>query len=223
MDQAPAPAAAQMKLSSDYKENALLKELLASPSDYKFTLAPSQNKLTNIKLLPAWFQSIQRMLDRYPDTEMFLFGTAAALNDGKNLTFKTTSCKTESVVKIEEASGSKLTIINAIQQELQAFQQGVNTYQLFADFMRDSEFEAEINLDSELKTLVAPVLFPRTTPNKVLQGAKLFMSPQYQETVTLGDKINGKQRITDETDFTFPSSIRIGTAKHVTFHYIKGL
>ena len=69
-----------------------------------------------------------------------------ALNDGKNLTFKTTSCKAESGVKLEEASGSKLTIINSILQELQAFQREVNTYQLFADFMKESEFETEINV-----------------------------------------------------------------------------
>ena len=48
------------------------------------------------------------------------------------------------------------------------------------------------------------------------------MSPQYQETVTLGDKIAGKQRITDTTNFIFPSTIRIAAAKHVTFHYVKG-
>ena len=206
----------------DYKDQALFKELLVSPSDFKFSLQPSQNKLVNIKLLSTWFAGIAKMLDRYPDIENFLFGTTASLNEGKNLTFKTSTCKSEFGVKLEEASGEKLTMINAIQAELEAFQEEVVTYQQFGTFMRDSEYEQEIAADSDLRNLVSPTLFPRTTPTKVLQGAKLFMSPQYQETVTLGDKIAGKQRITDTTNFIFPSTIRIAAAKHVTFHYVKG-
>ena len=94
--QAPAAYAAgqSSKLSVDYKEHMLLKEL-SSSVDFKFSLAASQNKLSNIKLLHTWFASIATMLDKFPDMENFLFGTAATLNDGKNLTLKTTTCKTE--------------------------------------------------------------------------------------------------------------------------------
>ena len=225
--QAPAQAAPAVlvnpaKLSLDYKEHTLLKEL-SSSHDFKFPLAPTQTKLTNIKLLHVWFASIAKMLDRYPDVELFLFGTAATLNESKNLTLKTSICKTEKGVKIEEASGEKLRLIENIQAELQTFQQDVDTFYLFVDFLKASEYEIEINRDPDLKYLVAPTLFPPTVaPTKILQGAKLFMSPQYQETVVVGGTLAGKTRITEFTDFVFPSSIRIGTAKHVTFHYVRG-
>ena len=120
---APAPAAAlPAKLSLDYKEHVLLKEL-SSSADFKFTLQPSQDKLTNIKCLYTWFANIANMLDKFPDVEQFLFGTAATLNEGKHLTLETTTCKTEAGVKAETASGEKLHQITSIKHELDSFQQ----------------------------------------------------------------------------------------------------
>ena len=216
MQAAPAPAAAlPAKLSLDYKEHVLLKEL-SSSTDCKFTLQPSQNKLTNINFVYTWFANITKMLDKFPDVEQLLFGTAATLNEGKNLTLKTTTCKTEAGVKAETAIGEKLHQNTSIQHKLDAFQQDITTFQLFVAFLDKSKFETEINI-------VAPKLFqPSIAPTKLLQGTKLFMSPQYQENVVLGDTLAGKTHVTADTDFVFPSSIRIGTAKHVTFHYIRG-
>ena len=53
-------------------DTALIKELL-SASQYKFLLPAAQNKLASIKKLSAWFTSILKMLERFPDTELFLF------------------------------------------------------------------------------------------------------------------------------------------------------
>ena len=89
MQAAPAPAAAlPAKLSLDYKEHVLLKEM-SSSTDFKFTFQPAQNKLTTIKFLYTWFAKIAKMLDKFPDVEQLLFGTAATLNEGKTRTLKT--------------------------------------------------------------------------------------------------------------------------------------
>ena len=219
----PAPAAGMPSKISEYKEHQLFKELMVSSADFKFTVQASQNKLTNIKLLSTWFAVITKMLERNgADIEQFLFGTAASLNEGKHLTLKTSTCKSEPGVKLEQPSGEKMELMDQIRHELEAWDEPVTTYKEFAAFLEASSYEMEIGADPDLRNLVSPSLFPRAAPTKILEGAKLFMSPQYQETITLGDKIGGKTRVSENTQFIFPSSVRIGTAKHVTFHYVRG-
>ena len=223
MDAASPSAPAQSK-TTDFKENALLKELLLSGSDFKFSLSPSQHKLVNIKLLPAWFDGIVKMLEskNYPDIENFLFMTSASLNEGNKLTLKTTTCKKESGVKLEPASEEQALLIEAIQSELEAFNKPIANFATFAAFLEESHYEREILSDHELKNVVSPTLFPSVQASKLLKSSELFMSPKYQETVTIGDTIGGKTRVSDITEFVLPSSVRINSAKHVTFHYVKG-
>ena len=174
----PAPAGGMPTKISEYKEHSLYKELMASTADFKFSAQASQNKLTNIKLLPTWFGVITKMLERYgPDIEQFMFGTAASLNEGKNLTLQTSTCKKEPGVKLEQPSGEKLELTERVRQELIAWQDEITTYLQLGKFLADSEFEVEINRDPDLKNLISPSLFPRAAPTKILEGAKLFMSP----------------------------------------------
>ena len=85
---------------------ALIKELV-STTDYKFLLPAAQNKLLSIKLLTAWFESIQKMLarfDSFPGIYVFLFGTTASLNKGADLQLRTTHVKLEAkTAKLEAA------------------------------------------------------------------------------------------------------------------------
>ena len=65
-------------------DTALIKELLAT-GQYKFLHPAAQNKLLSIKKLSSWFTAILKMLERFPDTEVFLFGTRASLNSSSDL------------------------------------------------------------------------------------------------------------------------------------------
>ena len=62
--EAATPVAAAPLNTSDFKEHALLKELMLTGSDFKFSIAPTQHRLKNIKLLPTWFDGIVKMLER---------------------------------------------------------------------------------------------------------------------------------------------------------------
>ena len=50
----------------------------------------------------------------------------------------------------------------------------------------------------------------------------LYKSPEFQETVTIGDKLGGGTPVSDLKVYVFPSEQRITNPKSVTFHYVRG-
>ena len=199
---------------------ALIKELAAA-TDYKFLLPAASNKLTSIKHLPIWFSAIVKMLARF-DPEAFLFGTVASLNNGSELQLRTSQLKLEhDPVKQESSASANPNIRHLVAEEVRVYG-GVTTYAAFGLFLEGSSYKAAIMQDEALKYLCAPTLFPRVVGGgSILSRTQQFKSPEYQETILLGDD-TGLTLVSDQRKFVFPSEQRINSAKAVTFHYVRG-
>lgn len=152
--QSPRPAATE--IPSDL---ALIKELVAT-SDYKFVLPAASNKLLSIKLLTIWFESISKMLSRFPDVYVFLFGITASLNKGSELQLRTTQVKLEGKsAKLEEAPSAALPDIFAlVKEEVRLFGE-IKTFEDFGKFVRATSYKAEAMGNSDLQHFIAPHLF----------------------------------------------------------------
>ena len=100
-------------------ELALIKELVGT-TNYKFLLPAAQNKLTSIKQLTLWFTEMTKMLDRFPEVELFLFGTVAALNNGADLQLKSVTIKKESSpeAKAERSGPNPSALQGLVKEEL---------------------------------------------------------------------------------------------------------
>ena len=112
---------------------ALISELL-SVKEYKFLHPPSQHRLQSIKELQAWFTGIAKMLDRFPNVEAFLFGTAASLNEDQELSIRITAVKSEKGVKQEHSPPDDITLRRAISAELRTFDREFTDFNVVAEF-----------------------------------------------------------------------------------------
>ena len=200
-------------------DTALIKELLAT-GQYKFLHPAAQNKLLSIKKLSSWFTAILKMLERFPDTEVFLFGTRASLNSSSDLQRRNVKLE-HGGVKLEEVKGAPSSDYAAlITAELSLFGP-IQTFTRYEQFLRDSSYKKEIMVNADLQHLVCPALFlPSAGEKEALSRMQQFRSPEYQETVTVGDD-DGFTWVSDQTVFIFPSEQRATSAKSVTFHYVR--
>lgn len=206
--------------SSDQK--ALIGELL-SVKDYKFLHPASQHRLQNIKELQAWFTGIAKMLDRFPNVEAFLFGTAGSLTEDQELSIRITAVKSERGVKPEHSPPDDDALRRAIAVELRTFDRDLTDFIVVAEFLSASSYAKEIRASQDLYHFIAPTLFhPSVDAKKILSRIAQYKSPEFQETVTIGDKLGGGTPISDLKVYVFPSEQRITNAKTVTFHYVRG-
>ena len=203
------------------RDAALIKELQAT-TDYKFLNPAASNKLQSIKQLPMWFSAIVKMLVRFPDPEAFLFGTTASLNNQSELQLRTIQVKQEFPSSKREDAKAPPSYTALVLEELQLFGQ-VLSFARFDNFLEGSSYRTHILADNTLKHLIAPALFPRTeAASALLTKTQQFRSPEYEETVTLGDN-HGLTLVSDQRKFIFPSEQRITNVKAVTFHYAKNI
>ena len=203
------------------RDAALIKELQAT-TDYKFLNPAASNKLQSIKQLPMWFSAIVKMLVRFPDPEAFLFGTTASLNNQSELQLRTIQVKQEFPSSKKEDAKAPPSYTALVLEELQLFGQ-VLSFARFDNFLEGSSYRTHILADNTLKHLIAPALFPRTeAASALLTKTQQFRSPEYEETVTLGDN-HGLTLVSDQRKFIFPSEQRITNVKAVTFHYAKNI
>ena len=203
-------------------ELALIKELVSTTS-YKFLLPAAQNKLTSIKQLTLWFLEMTKMLDRFPEVELFLFGTVAALNNGADLQLKTVSIKKESSLeaKAERPGPSPSALQGLVKEELRIFGP-VTTWTMFDRYLGETSYKQDILDNADLKHVVAPTLFPPSEDGRAILSKTLqYKSPEYEETVTLSEQ-TGLTLVSDTRTFVFPSEQRRATARAVTFHYVRG-
>ena len=201
---------------------ALIKELV-STKDYKFLHPPSQHRLQNIKELQAWFTGIAKMLDRFPDIEAFMFGTAASLNEDQELSIRITAVKSEKGVKLEHSPPDDDALRRAISVELRTFDREFTDFNVVAEFLSVTSYAKEIRASQDLYHFIAPTLFHASVDaKKILSRVAQYKSPEFQETVTVGDKLGGGTPVSDLKVYVFPSEQRITNAKSVTFHYVKG-
>ena len=200
-------------------DTALIKELL-SASQYKFLLPAAQNKLASIKKLSAWFTAILKMLERFPDTELFLFGTRASLNSGSDLQRRNVKLEHKGV-KLEEVNGAQSRDYAALIADEVRLVDPIQTFTQYENFLRESSYKKEIMASADLQHLVCPALFlPSTGEKEPLTQMQRFRSPEYQETVTVEDD-DGFTWVSDQTVFIFPSEQRVTSSKSVTFHYVR--
>ena len=215
------PVASQAASTSS-DEKALISELL-SVKEYKFLHPPSQHRLQNIKELQAWFTGIAKMLDRFPNVEAFLFGTAASLNEDQELSIRITAVKSEKGVKQEHSPPDDITLRRAIAVELRTFDRDFTDFNVVAEFLSATSYAKEIRASQDLYHFIAPTLFhPSVDAKQILSRIAQYKSPEFQETVTIGDKLGGGTPVSDLKVYVFPSEQRITNAKSVTFHYVRG-
>ena len=201
---------------------ALIKELV-STKEYKFLHPPSQHRLQSIKDLQAWFTDIAKMLDRFPNIEAFMFGTAASLNEDQELSIRITAVKSEIGVKQEHSPPDNDALRRAISVELRRFDREFTDFNVVAEFLSTTSYAKEIRASQDLYHFIAPTLFhPSVDAKKILSRVAQYKSPEFQETVTVGDKLGGGTPVSDLKVYVFPSEQRITNAKSVTFHYVKG-
>ena len=201
---------------------ALIKELV-STKEYKFLHPPSQHRLQNIKELQAWFTGIAKMLDRFPDIEAFMFGTAGSLNEDQELSIRITAVKSEKGVKQEHSPPDDDALRRAISVELRTFDREFTDFNVVAEFLSFTSYAKEIRASQDLYHFIAPTLFHASVDaKKILSRVAQYKSPEFQETVTVGDKLGGGTPVSDLKVYVFPSEQRITNAKSVTFHYVKG-
>ena len=202
------------------KDTALIKELLTT-TQYKFLHPAAQNKLLSIKKLSSWFTSILKMLERFENTELFLFGTIASLNfSGSDLKRRTIKLEHQGV-KLEDAKHPAPEDYAAlVAAEVRLFGQ-LQTFSQYEKFLRESSYKKEIMADADLQHLVCPALFlPSVGAKEALSKMQQFRSHEYQETVTVEDDSN-LTWVSDQRTFIFPSEQRVTSAKSVTFHYVR--
>jgi hypothetical protein len=202
-------------------ELLLIKEL-AVAKDFKFSLDPAKHQLTSIKHLQAWFTGILVMLERFPHIQVFLFMTVASINNQQNLKLRVTAVKSEKGVKTENQVDDS-ALRKAILAEVSAYPYNIDTFAEADEFLASSHYGIQIRASQDLLYLMAPTLFhaPAVTSSRILTVTEQFKSPEYQETVTLGDNFAGQTLVSTRRVFVFPSEQRINTAKTATFYYVK--
>ena len=173
-------------------ELLLIKEL-AVAKDFKLSLDPAKHQLTSIKHLQAWFTSILTMLERFPHIQVFLFGTVASINKQQNLQPRVTDVKSEKGVKTENKVDDS-ALRKAILAEVSAYPYNIDTYAEADEFISSSHYAIQIRASQDLLHLMAPTLFhaAAVTSSRILTVTEQFKSPEYQETVTLGDDFAGQ-------------------------------
>ena len=200
----PLPVASQAASTSS-DEKALISELL-SVKEYKFLHPPSQHRLQNIKELQAWFTGIAKMLDRFPNVEAFLFGTAASLNEDQELSIRITAVKSEKGVKPEHSPPDDDALRRAISAELRTFDREFTDFNVVAEFLSATSYAKEIRASQDLYHFIAPNLFhPSVDAKRILSRVAQYKSPEFQETVTIGDKLGGGTPVSDLKVYVFPS------------------
>ena len=201
-------------------ELLLIKEL-AVAKDFKLSLDPAKHQLTSIKYLQAWFTGILTMLERFPQIQVFLFGTVASINKQQNLQPRVTDVKSEKGVKIENKVDTALK--TAILAEVSVYPYNIDTFAEADEFLSLSHYGVQIRASQDLLHLMAPTLFHAAvvSSSKILTVTEQFKSPEYQETVTLGDDFAGQTLVSSRRVFVFPSEQRINSAKTATFYYVR--
>ena len=199
-------------------DQALIKELI-STSDYKFLLPAAQNKLTSISNLSLWFITITKMLARF-DAEAFLFGTTASLNNVADLKLRTIKLEDKGV-KLERVAPTSMDVASKVLEELRLFG-AVTSFAQYERFLEATSYKKLITASQDLQHLVAPSLFlPKFNSQSILSKTQQFKSPEYQETVTIGND-HGLTLVSDQREFVFPSEQRMTSVRAVTFHYVRG-
>ena len=202
-------------------ELLLIKEL-AVAKDFKLSLDPAKHQLTSIKHLQAWFTSILTMLERFPHIQVFLFGTVASINKQQNLQPRVTDVKSEKGVKTENKVDDS-ALRKAILAEVSVYPYNIDTFAEADEFLSSSHYAIQIRASQDLLHLMAPTLFhaAAVTSSRILTVTEQFKSPEYQETVTLGDDFSGQTLVRTRRVFVFPSEQRINSAKTATFYYVR--
>ena len=202
-------------------ELLLIKEL-AVAKDFKLSLDPAKHQLTSIKHLQAWFTGILTMLERFPQIQVFLFGTVASINKQQNLQPRVTAVKSEKGVKTDNKVDDS-ALRKAILAEVSVYPYNIDTFAEADEFLASSTYGIQIRASQDLLNLMAPTLFHSSTAtsSRILTATEQFKSPEYQETVTLGDDFAGQTLVSTRRVFVFPSEQRINSAKTATFYYVK--
>ena len=160
-------------------ELLLIKEL-AVAKDFKLSLDPAKHQLTSIKHLQAWFTGILTMLERFPQIQVFLFGTVASINKQQNLQPRVTDVKSEKGVKTDNKVDDS-ALRKAILAEVSAYPYNIDTFSEADEFLASSHYGIQIRASQDLLYLMAPTLFHATavtssrvlTVNRTVQIARI--------------------------------------------------
>ena len=151
--------------SRDTEETTLIREL---STNYKYTEAPTANRLTNLRDLTSFLTRLRLVFNRFPGVSKILYQTVAATNPTADL--KAKSLPERPIVKIEPGTttdSEELALLQILSKDhltaLKAEMKStgpITTMRQFREFMGDTAYSDSIDDNPALLYFVAP--FSRT-------------------------------------------------------------
>ena len=214
--------------SRDTEETTLIREL---STNYKYTEAPTANRLTNLRDLTSFLTRLRLVFNRFPGVSKILYQTVAATNPTADL--KAKSLPERPIVKIEPgttADSEEQALLQILSKErltaLKAEMTStgpITTMRQFRDFMADTSFSDTIDENPTLLYFVAPFLKDGgTATNKTIATIlDKHMSLEYERNLVLAKPETGYVVLSDTTGYVLPAQDRVTFGDGIIFLYME--
>jgi hypothetical protein len=203
--------------TKDAEEQILIREL---STNYKYSEAPTSNKLTNLRDLNSFLIKLRLVFNRFPGMGKIMYQTVAATNPDSE--FKANSLPELPIVKAEPGTTTSsseereiLKILSAdklrkLKQELTSTGP-INNMREFRAFMEDTSFSEVIDEHTVLLHYVAPFLkggavVSKNTVDTILDQHR---SLEYERSLVLAEPKTGFVILSDTTGYVLPAQDRV--------------
>ena len=216
--------------SRDTEETTLIREL---STNYKYTEAPTANRLTNLRDLTSFLTRLRLVFNRFPGVSKILYQTVAATNPTADLKAKSLPERPIVNVKIEPGTttdSEELALLQILSKErltaLKAEMTStgpITTMRQFRDFMADTSFSDTIDENPTLLHFVAPFLKDGgTATNKTIATIlDKHMSLEYERNLVLAKPETGYVVLSDTTGYVLPAQDRVTFGDGIIFLYME--
>ena len=219
--------------SRDAEEHTLIRELA---TNYKYSEAPSSNKLTNLRDLTSFLTKLRLVFNRFPGVSKIMYATVGATNPTAEFTAK--SLPERPIVKAEpgtakpspDSATEELALLQILSQErlreLKSELHGfgpITNMKEFRAYMEDSAFSDSIDEHQNLLHFVAPFLknsgmATSTTTATILDK---HMSLEYERSLVLAQPATGYVILSDTTGYVLPAVDRVTFGDGIVFLYME--
>ena len=214
--------------SRDTEETTLIREL---STNYKYTEAPTANKLTNLRDLNSFLTRLRLVFNRFPGVSKILYQTVAATNPTADLKAKSlperpivkiepgTTTDSEELALLQILSNDSKDHLNALKAEMTSTGP-ITTMRQFREFMGDT---ASIDDNPALLYFVAPFLKDSgmTTNKTIATILDKHMSLEYERNLILAKPETGYVVLSDTTGYVLPAQDRVTFGDGIVFLYME--
>ena len=216
--------------SRDTEETTLIREL---STNYKYTEAPTANKLTHLRDLNSFLTRLRLVFNRFPGVSKILYQTVAATNPTADLKAKSLPERPIVNVKIEPGTttdSEELALLQILSKDhltaLKAEMKStgpITTMRQFREFMGDTAYSDPIDENPALLYFVAPFLKDSgmATNKAIATILDKHMSLEYERNLILAKPETGYVVLSDTTGYVLPAQDRVTFGDGIVFLYME--